>query len=191
MSPVEKVPALADGRPEFSITYAMATPEEVVWVAHLYGYALADVTAGSSWHGIRFIRDDSPLARRRAAYMRNPQADPSFVPPFSWRTDVPFGFNPPGWHPSVRISGMAPEDAKDLRMLTGLARANMRGPLALVLMFGGGLTGALLKSTDNWEWKTAFMVALFALFVALRKFGYRTSHRAAAARAQKKWGPGG
>ncbi|WP_457032475.1 hypothetical protein [Kitasatospora sp. P5_F3] len=126
-------------------------------MAHLYGYALADMKAGSSWNSIRFVRDDSPLARRRAAYMRNPQADPSFTPPFSWRTDVPFGFNPPGWHPGVRISGMTPEDAKDLLALTGVTRADQQpGPLAMLI----------------------------------RQVGVRSSQRAAAERARKKWGLG-
>lgn len=191
MSHAEKVPALADGRPEFSITYTAGVPGDVVWVAHLYGYALAGMSAGDSSTSIRFVRDDSPPARRRAAYMWNPQADPSFAPPFSWRTDTPFGFNPPGWHPAVRISGMTPQDAKDVQMLAGLTRASRFSVLAIVLIFGGGLAWALLKSTDNWEWKTALALGLCALFVALRTFRLPDFPRAAAARAQKKWGPGG
>jgi hypothetical protein len=190
MNHAEQVPGLADGRPEFSIAYTVGTPGDVVWVAHLYGYALADMSAASSSTAIRFVRDDGPLARRRAAYMRNPQADPSFTPPFSWRTDTPFGFNPPGWHPSVRISGMTPEDAKDVQVLAGLTRADRRGPLALVLVFAVGLIWALLKSPGGWIWKVAGAAVLLAAFLLLRQFGTRGSQQAAAERARKKWGPG-
>lgn len=190
MSQFEQVPALADGRPEFTVTSVASAPEFAVWVAHLYGYALAGMTATDISNSIQFVRDDGHAARRRAAYMRNPQADPSFVPPFTWRTNTPFGFNPPGWHPAVRISGMPPQDAKDLMVLAGLTRAARYSPLYIVLLFGAVPLWFLLKSTDDWGWKVAGVLGVLALILALRQFGHRSSQQAAAARARKKWGPG-
>ena len=81
-------------------------PALSVWIAYLYGYSYAGVGQVVDPHSpfvLTFRRDDDPEARRRAAWMRDPSADPALPPPVGWRLGGGDGFCPPGWHPDVRL----------------------------------------------------------------------------------------
>ncbi|MEY9843775.1 hypothetical protein ABH940_000839 [Streptacidiphilus sp. BW17] len=79
------------------------------WIGSLYGYTFyrADYVTGGRYdvptRDLIFSRNDDPGARRRAEWMRNPAGDPAYPPPVRWHLNGGFGFNPPGWHPAVRL----------------------------------------------------------------------------------------
>ena len=80
-------------------------PVLAIWIAYLYGYSYSHVDPVLKPKVpmiMHFIRDDEPEARRRAAWMRDPAADPAFPPPVRWVLGGD-GFNPPGWRPDVRL----------------------------------------------------------------------------------------
>lgn len=100
---------------EAPYSYAVA-----VWIGRLYGY---DVTVRRRYPDVEerylmlnavYTRVDEPAARRRAEWMRNPAADPTYPPPVSWHLDGGFGFHPPGWHPAARLV-ITPDVERSLR----------------------------------------------------------------------------
>ncbi|SEK23791.1 hypothetical protein [Streptacidiphilus jiangxiensis] len=85
--------------------YAMA-----VWIGRLYGYDVVIRRRDPDDVGERYLdllavftRIDEPGARRRAAWMGNPAADPAYQPPVTWHLDGGPGFHPPRWHPAARL----------------------------------------------------------------------------------------
>jgi hypothetical protein len=85
--------------------YALA-----VWIGRLYGYEVIIRREDPDGPGGRYLRlvavftrVDDPAARRRAEWMRNPAADPTYPPPVSWHLNGGPGFHPPGWHLAARL----------------------------------------------------------------------------------------
>ncbi|WP_042376744.1 hypothetical protein [Streptacidiphilus melanogenes] len=86
-------------------TYALT-----VWISRLYGYDVVIRRQNPDDPGGRYLtlvavftRVDEPGARRRAEWMRNPAADPTFPPPVAWHLNGGPGFHPPGWHLAARL----------------------------------------------------------------------------------------
>lgn len=84
--------------------YSMA-----IWIGRLYGYNYPErhrqwlQDGGYGGYVVTFTRNDAPDARRRAEWMRNPNADPTLTPPITWTLNGGLGFHPPGWLPAVRM----------------------------------------------------------------------------------------
>lgn len=83
-----------------------------IWLGRLYGYIYSEaedpIIGGgrvptTEGYELIFTRNDEPGARRRAEWMRNPAADPTFRPPVAWHLNGGLGFCPPGWHPATRL----------------------------------------------------------------------------------------
>ncbi|MEY9936231.1 hypothetical protein [Streptacidiphilus sp. MAP5-3] len=72
-----------------------------------------------------FVREDEPAARRRAEWMRNPAADPTYPPPIAWHLNGGVGFCPPGWHPAARVV-ITVEVERSLRYNTAQFARKMR-----------------------------------------------------------------
>src|SRR5581483_591015 len=100
---------LLTGQPQVRASGLSQVEPIALWVGWLYGYRYThtvweDFSRYNNGFTMFFVRDDTPEAQRRAAWMRNPQADPAFPSPVSWRMDGGWGFHPPGWHPQVRLN---------------------------------------------------------------------------------------
>lgn len=77
-----------------------------VWVAGLYGYTYEGPMFPQQRRRfvgqLRFRRSDDQVARRTAAWMRNPAADQALPPPVHWHVNGGIGFHPPGWPRDAR-----------------------------------------------------------------------------------------
>ncbi|SEK23766.1 hypothetical protein [Streptacidiphilus jiangxiensis] len=107
-----------------------------VWLGRLYGYTysgmeryLPNTFASSVAVTLTFVRNDEPGARRRAEWMRNPAADPTYSPPVAWHVNGGPGYRLPGWHPDVRVvitpeveASLRYNDAEFARQLPGGSR---------------------------------------------------------------------